>query len=123
MPDDLLHTLRALELALHHPGSAIQSDELESLLHPAFHEVGKSGLPYTRAQVIHHLSQHPGPTLTEAHDFQVSLVAPGCALLSYQCVHLDAPQPLHAHRTSLWLWHEGRWRLRHHQGTVSIRAD
>lgn len=123
MPDELLNTLRALELALHHPGSAIPLNEIEALLHPEFHEVGKSGQPYTRAQVLDFLSRHPGPTATEAHDFQVSLLSPGCALLTYRCVHVGSPEPLHAHRSSIWLWHDGRWRLRHHQGTVMLMSS
>jgi hypothetical protein len=119
MQDDLLNTLRSLELALHHPGSAIQSDALDALLHPDFHEIGKSGLAYTRAQVLNFLSQHPGPLATEAHDFQVSHIAAGVALLNYRSVHFDAAQPLHVLRSSVWLQHEGRWRLRYHQGTVA----
>ena len=119
---DLLATLSALETALHHPGSAMHPAALDALLHPDFHEVGKSGLAYSREQVARFLSQHPGPMPTEALDFRVSLLAPGCALLTYRSVHLDATEPLHVLRSSIWQLHEGQWRLRYHQGTVTLKA-
>lgn len=120
--NDLLSTLGALELALHHPGSALHRDALDALLHPDFHEVGKSGQAYSRAQVLDFLSQHPGPKPTEAHDLQVSLLTPDCALLTYRSVHLDAQMPVQVLRSSLWQVHEGRWRLRYHQGTLARQA-
>ncbi len=117
--DDLLNTLSRLEHALHHPGSRLTATELDALLHPAFHEVGKSGHAYGREQVLRHLTQHPGPTPTEAHGHQVQWLAPGCALLTYRCVHRDGSPPVHVLRSSIWQQHDGRWCLRYHQGTVA----
>jgi hypothetical protein len=118
--DDLLKTLSALELALHHPGSTLTFREFDALLHPDFHEVGKSGQAYSRAEVLNFLSLHPGPMPTAVHDLKVSLLTPGCALLTYRSVHLDTPEPLHVLRSSVWQMHEGHWRLRYHQGTVAF---
>lgn len=124
----LLETLRALEWALHHPGTGLNEEALEALLHPDFHEVGKSGMRYGRAQVIHHLRQlaslAPGDAAqpTDARDHAVALIAPDCALLTYLSIHHEQGGPLKVRRSSLWVFHEGRWRLRYHQGTIEPAA-
>lgn len=120
----LLETLRALEWALHHPGQGLDADALDALLHPDFHEVGKSGLQYGRAQVMSYLRQLSSVTpqtsvrTTDALEHAVALMAPECALLTYLSIHHEPGGPLRVRRSSLWVLHEGRWRLRYHQGTI-----
>ena len=54
--DDLLAELTALETELHHPGATCTRTRLERLLHPDFHEIGRSGTRYTRQVVMNSLS-------------------------------------------------------------------
>lgn len=124
----LLETLRALEWALHHPGQRMGEEALDALLHPDFHEVGKSGLQYGRAQVIRYLRQLPSVTPqasvrpTDALEHAVALIAPDCALLTYLSIHHEQGGPLRVRRSSLWVLHKGHWRLRFHQGTIAPDA-
>jgi hypothetical protein len=89
--DNLLSTLHALEVELHHPGVACDVARLEQLLHPDFHEVGRSGRP----------------------------LGAGVALLTYRSAHrrLDGSLEQHTYRSSVWVEGEGRWQLLYHQGT------
>jgi hypothetical protein len=126
---DLLSNLQALEVELHHPGVRCSRARLEQLLHPDFHEVGRSRRAYTRETVIAHLAglaATPGaaalpPVVSDA--FQVAQLAPGVALLVYRSAQ---PQPgggtsLHTLRSSLWLRTPAGWQLRHHQGTPAAQ--
>lgn len=119
--DQRLETLKALELALHDPLVRSSAQRLGAWLHTDFHELGRSGARYTRAQIIDGIAgtavQHQ-PSIW-SQDFELALLAEGVALLTYRSAHEDDGGALtrHTHRSSLWLMTpEGR-RLRFHQGT------
>lgn len=59
---DLLLLLQGLEVELHHPGTRCSPSRLDALLHPQFHEIGRSGRAYDRETVLGFLatlSEHP----------------------------------------------------------------
>jgi hypothetical protein len=116
---DLLLMLARLEAELHHPGVPCSRERLEQLLHPDFHEVGRSGTPYTRRIVIDHLASvtHPPPVESSGH--AVEWIGPDCALLSFRSALRTPDGRLTdaALRSSLWLNGDSGWRLRYHQGT------
>lgn len=121
----LLDELRRLEAELHHPGLPCSRERLEQLLHPGFHEVGRSGRPYTRATVLDFLAGQATPPAVEASGYAVHLLAEGCALLSYRSVRRGADgQALEpALRSSVWLRTQQGWQLFYHQGTPAAAAD
>ena len=53
---DLLQLLIRLESEFHHAGQLPAPARLERLLHPDFHEVGRSGNAYDRQTVVDYLS-------------------------------------------------------------------
>jgi len=115
----LLPILEAVEVELHHPGVRCSRERLEELLHPDFHEVGRSGRQYTRATVISFLrSQQEQPDIV-SESFSVYEPAPGVALLTYRSAHRlpDGNHSNHTLRSSLWLLTSDGWQLRYHQGT------
>jgi len=120
-PDDalLLETLQALETELHHPGTPCTPDRLQALLHPQFHEVGRSGLAYDRATVTAYLAQRATPPAVQSCDFTLSRLAQDVALLSYRSTELrdGSVEPLRTWRASLWVHTAQGWQLRYHQGT------
>lgn len=120
-PDDalLLDTLRALETELHHPGSPSTPERLQALLHPQFHEVGRSGLAYDRSTVTAYLAQRATPPSVQSCDFTISRLAPDVALLSYRSTELrdGSVEALRTWRASLWVHTPQGWQLRYHQGT------
>lgn len=118
-PPDLLDELRSLEAELHHPGLPADIGRLEQLLHPDFHEVGRSGQRYTRATVVAFLASQATPTALAASGHALHHLAEGCALLTYQSHHDAGPgrAPSLALRSSVWLHTPAGWQLFYHQGT------
>lgn len=115
----LLDELRALEAELHHPGQPGCRARLEQLLHPDFHEVGRSGNPYTRDTVIAYLAAQTAAPPVENWGHAVQRLAPDCALLTYRSARRGADGSLSegALRSSVWLRTPSGWQLAYHQGT------
>jgi len=115
----LLHELQALEIELHHPGKRCPHQRLEQLLHPGFHEVGRSGRRYDRGTIINFLLMQPVEPGGESSEFQLTLLAADVALLTYRSFHRAADGTLvnQASRSSIWLRTELGWQMHYHQGT------
>lgn len=122
--NSLLEQLRSLEAELHHPGVRCSRGRLQQLLHADFHEVGRSGRPYTRETVVDFLAAQPEPPLVEASGYAVTLLADGCALLTYRSAHRTAAGlEQHAYRSSVWRRSAEGWQLFYHQGTPTGHWD
>lgn len=116
---DLLDTLRALEAELHHPGRPCTPARLDALLHPGFHEVGRSGRAYDRATVVRHLASAPAPRPVVPSGHAVTLLADGLALMTFRTEERapDGSVCLPTLRSSVWQRTAAGWQLRYHQGT------
>lgn len=119
----LLQEISALEAELHHPGVACSVARLEQLLHPHFHEVGRSGNRYDRSTVLRHLASQPGPTALAAQGYVLQALAPDCVLLCYQSQHQDGERRQTAQRASIWRQGAQGWQLFYHQGTNVTAAQ
>jgi hypothetical protein len=121
----LLEHLRSLEAELHHPGSDCTRERLETLLHPQFHEIGRSGRPYDRNTVVAYLWPHRAPDYrVEAFDHRVFELGDQDALLTYRSQHRGADGSVShaAHRCSVWRRTAVGWQLFYHQGTPADGA-
>lgn len=125
---DLLHTLQALEVELHHPGVRLDEARLHVLLHADFSEVGRSGRTYDRATIVRFLAEQGRsatyPEAVVSDQFAVRPLGPASALLTYRSAHRQADGSLARHtlRSSVWV-HEGdAWQLLYHQGTAADAA-
>ena len=116
----LLCQLQALEVELHHPGVRLSRERLAQLLHPQFHEVGRSGRAYTRETVISYLSVQESQPEVVSKNFAMSELGPEVVLLTYRSAHNVPTEGLtnHTLRTSIWLKVAASWQLRYHQGTA-----
>lgn len=115
----LLADIQALEVELHHPGIRCDAARLDQLLHPDFHEVGRSGREYDRATVIRFLAEEGGPPSVVSSDFRLFPMGSDVALLTYRSAHRrpDGTLETHTLRSSLWVKEGALWKLRYHQGT------
>ena len=115
----LLHQLQSLEVELHHPGVRCPRDRLEELLHPDFHEVGRSGREYSRETVIEYLKSQDSQPTVASDSFVACELSPGVALLTYRSANVELGGKLgnHTLRSSLWVKESATWQLRYHQGT------
>ena len=86
------------------------------LLHPSFTEVGASGRRYDREQILAHLAPLDR---VEAAEFVADEIGPGVVLLRY----VTTSPSRTVERTSVWVREDGRWLLRHHQGTPIGHGD
>lgn len=105
---------RSRENALWREEARFDRTCMDEVLHPEFVEFGRSGHTHTRAQV---LGADPVPIAVELREFAAHAVAEGVVLVTYRTVDPDGQ--LLGKRSSLWVRHQGSWRLRFHQGTPS----
>jgi hypothetical protein len=113
-----------LEVELHHPGVRCSRERLEQLLHPEFHEVGRSGRAYDRSTIVDYLATQQSHPVVASDTFTVTELAPGVALLTYRSAHIEANKKLvnHTLRSSVWLRTTVGWQLRYHQGTPAAQS-
>ena len=120
----LLQQLQAFEIELHHPGVRCSRERLEQLLHPEFHEVGRSGRAYNRETIVNYLSAQDSQPVVASEAYAVSELGPGVALLTYRSAHVVQGKGLAQHtlRSSVWLKTNAGWQLRYHQGTAAAET-
>jgi hypothetical protein len=120
----LLQELQSLEVELHHPGVRCSRERLELLLHPDFHEVGRSGRTYSRETVVGHLAAQRSHPVVASDSFALCELGPGVALLTYRSAHVEADgrRVNHTLRCSIWIETAAGWQLRYHQGTPAAQA-
>lgn len=121
--NELVRTLEALEVELHHPGVRCDRARLEHLLHPSFHEVGRSGRQYSRDTVIDFLLGQVSGSKVRSEQFQAVELSAGVVLLTYRSAHEDqgGALSLHTLRSSVWVLTGSAWQLRYHQGTAAAQ--
>ncbi|HSG66520.1 MAG TPA: nuclear transport factor 2 family protein [Gammaproteobacteria bacterium] len=120
MSDEALFSnLRDLELALHRPETRGDSARLQSLLHPDFEEIARSGRRYSRDETLAEFADGSEPPMIASRNFRFVLLGDDVALLTYESAHVNRAGDWHRRtlRSSLWLRDETGWRLRFHQGT------
>ncbi len=124
----LLKHLQRLELELHHPGVPLTAARIDALLHPDFHEVGRSGTAYSRKTVVRFLSDLTARPATVSDHFRLTRLERRSALLHFRSAERAAgAEPSeckwthHAHRSSLWICEGDAWRLMYHQATPSAQ--
>jgi hypothetical protein len=120
----ILQELQALEVELHHPGVRCSRERLEELLHPEFHEVGRSGRSYNRETIVNFLAAQESQPVIASEEFSVVILGPGVALLTYRSAHVEQGARLvnHTLRSSIWLKVSTGWQLRYHQGTAAANT-
>lgn len=115
----LLAQIQALETELHHPGVRLDVARLEQLLHPDFHEVGRSGRTYDRSTIVRYLSAQTVSPSVVSGDFALAPLAVDVVLLTYRSAQRqpDGTLAQPTHRSSVWVLDGAQWRVRYHQGT------
>ncbi len=109
-----------LERSLWEPDTRNDPAHVDRLLHPEYREVGSSGRVWTRDEIL----EPVGDFSAQLAEFEAHELAPGVVLTSYVSVvddlgDVDEVVQAPVTRTSVWLQVDGRWLLRHHQGTPS----
>ena len=110
---NLIAEARAGEIALLDPVIRRDRDAVDWLLHPDFAERGQSGRWWTREATINQLDTEQPMVRAEAIDLIGVDLTEEVVLITYVSVRGAA----RTGRCSVWMMHEGRMRIRWHQGT------
>ena len=116
--------LKSLEESLLDSAVRGSPEMLNALLADDFREFGSSGRVFTKSQIIAELQTQRYTPLVAA-DFEMRLLAPGVALVTYKTMPDGGgvSQPASAAlRSSLWIERDGRWQVIFHQGTRTAAA-
>jgi hypothetical protein len=116
-PTSLAAHLRQMEEELFQPEVRRSPGKISAYLAEEFREFGSSGHIYTKAEILAELSSESPRTIT-LDNFQCEALAPDVALVTYRSTRTIALGiPVHANRSSLWVFRQGRWQMLFHQGT------
>lgn len=122
--DALRQHLIELEAELHHHGILCPPNRLPVLLHPDFHEVGRSGIPYSRDTVIRYLSSCQAVPPTASFRHTLHKIGEQQALLCYASSSpTESGEPLNTWRSSIWVAGTDGWQLIYHQATPAEPAS
>ena len=114
---ELAEHLLALETDLLLQSTRKDAERVSLLLSEEFREFGSSGRVYSKADILR-LLQEEAPASISLSDFEVLLLAPGVAHVTYRSVRREpGHQPVSALRSSLWRREGDTWRMLFHQGT------
>ncbi len=111
---ELQDHLYTLEERLVHPDREADRTALIPLLTEDFREFCTSGRIFSRQQTVDVLLSSAPRTAT-IHYFYVELLSDGVALATYRITTAIAV----SHRSSIWVFRDGRWQLHFHQGTIA----
>jgi hypothetical protein len=112
--DPKVTPLHTLELTLWHPATRYDRALMDATFAPDFHEFGRSGRRYTRAEL---LDATPHDFHATLHDFTEHHLSDTITLTTY-ISELHTPEgPERANRSSIWDRSSGHWQLRFHQAT------
>ena len=110
--------LASLEDSLWRAERRFDREWMEGVLAPGFFEFGRSGRVYNRDET---LAMPARPIDARIEDFDVRLLGPDIAQVTYTTVETYAGEEQVANRSSLWSRTEGGWRLLFHQATPVLR--
>jgi hypothetical protein len=118
----VLTELAAREPIFHRPELSTTRAHFDAMMAPEFREIGASGTPYSREEVLNILEQRhatPHTDIWETSDFRCQLLAPGLYLLTYTLLqnHVRLTR-----RSTIWRRTPAGWHIVFHQGTVVSAA-
>ena len=114
---EITETLKQLEEQLQTNSVRTNAAAVSSMLTDDFIEYGSSGRIFSKPEILRELQSESAAHIT-MHDFQASLLTEKIALVTYRSVRRQpGSPPVESLRSSLWIFQEGRWQMRFHQGT------
>ncbi len=111
--------LHAVELALASRHESAIRGGYDAVLAEDFVEFGQSGRRWTRDAALAAMAGDPPRDGIAIEAFRTAALAPELILATYDLVVTGADgTPSRSHRSSIWVWRDGRWQMRFHQGTL-----
>lgn len=122
--NELLDTLRELEVELHRKSTRRDQHRLNELLHSDFMEIGRSGRVYSRQETVKLLIESDAFAQIDCRDFKVNRLSDTTALLTYRSARVGESGELKrcTLRSSIWQHGADGWQMHFHQGTPALKA-
>ncbi len=117
--DQLLSQLMQLEQEMHLTSTRKNRERMESLLDPDFKEIGRSGLTYSRLEILNEFHDEKKLPTILVSDEAVTILHEELVLLTYKSRHDSADNPRPTLRSSLWRKRGSQWQICFHQGTAA----
>ena len=119
MSDELEAQIIQRERLLLRPDIRSSREALQKLLAVDFLEIGRSGFLYRRHTVIDALMDEPMDGQIVIDDATVQQLSESVVLLTYRSHRADASAKDRRTtlRSSVWMFVDGDWKMRFHQGT------
>ena len=119
---NILSTLKQLEIELHRFSTRKDDKRLDFLLHDSFFEIGRSGITYTKSDIIKEMQNLSSELLVWSQDYDLHTLKDNTALLTYKSARITNSGNLERFclRSSLWLLIEDDWKICFHQGTKTV---
>lgn len=113
-PTSIVNQVCDRERSLHDPATRSDRAKLEQLLHPDYVEFSSNGRLWTRAAVLEALTTRPGSVAAlKVLEMGAQQVAPDTVIVTSVAQHGIRRSV----RNSVWVLHDGGWRMRLHQAT------
>ena len=111
--------LKALEESLLDPTNRRNPELISNLLTEDFLEFGSSGRTFDKSAILEELRNEPQHQTARLTDFAIRPLAPEVMLVTYRTTRHDSSgHVIHrAQRSSIWINHNGTWKITFHQGT------
>lgn len=111
--------LEKLELELLQPKTRKSVERLNELLTEDFLEIGMTGKPFTKKDILEILPKSDGSNY-QATDFEAKEIAPNTILLVYKASvnNTKTGETTQTHRSSIWQKRNDNWQMIFHQGTI-----
>ncbi len=114
-----IETFRALEEGMWRPETRSDPAHLDNTLAEGFSDFCRFGHVYDRADLIDAPSSDVEVDFP-LEDFEVELLAPTVALVTYVNTIMKNGKRERARRSSIWVSEDDSWRLRHVQATTLL---
>ena len=108
------------EIALHQFEIRQNLNEVQSLLHSSFKEVGRFGRSFDYTAIIEMLqSEEPADGHIHSQEFEYIALEPSVQLLLYKSAWVSKTGAISAYtkRSSIWTFTGQCWQMKYHQGT------
>ena len=122
MQDKELAEVEALERRLLDPQIRSSRRCLDALITDDFFEIGRSGLVWTKRDILESLPKETGLNI-EMESVQIRRIGQDVVLITYRSRRVGDAQTADALRSSIWQRRANKWQIIFHQGTPAKLRD
>lgn len=118
-----LTDILTLEQEMHLTSTRRNRERMEQLLHPLFYEIGRSGVRYSRQDILEEFDKEAELPPIAVSNPELNLLTYDLVILTYTSNHVAEQAHRFTLRTSVWQREDANWQIRFHQGTAMAEPE